>query len=97
MIFSNGFCARCLLDRGAYNAIDSVQWRFIGNNHTCLFLSYYIIVCQDMLVQQTSKLQNRRPLFDVELYLAHHAQIICLNSIHRGSVVARFISAIPNG
>ena len=35
---------------------------------------------------QTSKLQNRRPLFDVELYLTVHKSFIStsLNIIHRG-------------
>ena len=39
---------------------------------------------------QTSKLQNRRPLFDVELYLTVHKSFVStsLNIIHR------FISAV---
>jgi hypothetical protein len=43
---------------------------------------------------QTSKSQNRRSLFDVELYLTVHKSFVStsLNIIHRGCT--RFISAI---
>jgi hypothetical protein len=45
---------------------------------------------------QTSKPQNRRPLFDVELYLTVHESFVSTLLIFF-FVVARFISAIPNG
>jgi hypothetical protein len=45
------------------------------------------IVYQDIIIydglecRQTSKAQNRRPLFDVELHEPHRAQILFLNFI----------------
>ena len=42
----------------------------------------WVIVCDDMMIWKpgnTSKRKNGRSLFDVELYLTVHAQILCLN------------------
>jgi hypothetical protein len=45
---------------------------------------------------QTSKPQNRRPLFDVELYLTVHKSFVS-TSLNIMIVVAHFTSAIPIG
>ena len=53
------------------------------------------IVCEDLVVWkpawQTSKLQNRGPLFDVELCLTVHKSFVStsLNIFHRGSLIIR--------
>jgi hypothetical protein len=47
-----------------------------------LNVRYYIKRYNGLEFRQTSKPQNRRPLFDVELYrLPHRAEILCLKFV----------------
>jgi hypothetical protein len=70
-----------------------------GNFFIILVVLHLVIVCQDMMVleaRQTSKLQNRRALFDVELYLTVHKSFVStsLNITHRWLHVSCQLSLI---